>query len=145
MRGFAAVGLDNPKTPSNIAGVLRACGCYGVSLCAITGKRYQRHGADTKKQWREMPLLHVEDLHTVIPYDCVPIAVELSPFAQSIVDFVHPRRAFYIFGAEDNTLGERILSWCHDVIMIPTVSCMNLAACVNVVLYDRMQKQLREV
>lgn len=145
MRGFSAVGLDNPKTPSNIAGALRACGCYGAAMCAVTGTRYHRHGADTKKQWREMPLLQVKDLRDVIPYDCVPIAVELSQGAQSIINFVHPKRAFYVFGAEDNTLGDRILSWCRDIVMIPTASCMNLAACVNVVLYDRMQKQLREV
>ena len=33
-----------------------------------------------------------------------------------------------------------MLSWCRDVVYIPTNGCMNLAACVNVVLYDRLSK-----
>jgi tRNA(Leu) C34 or U34 (ribose-2'-O)-methylase TrmL len=37
-------------------------------------------------------------------------------------------------------LGERVLSWCRDVVYIPTNGCLNLAACVNVVLYDRQSK-----
>ena len=61
--------------------------------------------------------------------------------ATSLVDYIHPERAFYIFGAEDATLGERVLSRCRDVIYVPTSGCMNLAATVNVVLYDRMAKQ----
>ncbi len=46
-----------------------------------------------------------------------------------------------MFGPEDGTLGDDVLSWCRDVIYVPTRYCMNLAATVNVVLYDRMQKR----
>ena len=141
-RGYFAIGLDNPKTPANIAGVLRACGCYGAAMLAVTGTRYQRHGCDTQKHWRHMPLLQVSDLHAVVPYDCIPVAVDIVPDARTLMQFTHPERAFYVFGAEDNTLGDRVLSWCPLRIMIPTRYCMNLASCVNVVLYDRMAKQL---
>lgn len=142
-RGYFAVGLDHPKTPENIGGVLRACGCYGAAFLAVTGQRYHRHGTDTMKHWRHMPLLQVPDLSGALPYDCVPVAVDLVPEADSLVDFTHPERAFYVFGAEDGTLGERILSWCPRRVMVPTRACMNLAACVNVVLYDRLQKRQR--
>ena len=142
-RGYAAIGLDNPKTPANVGAVLRACSCYGVSLLAVSGNRYSRHGSDTMKQWRHMPLLQVQDLRPVIPYDCIPVAVDLVEGAKSLVDFVHPERAFYVFGAEDATLGDRVLSWCPQRVMVPTLACMNLAACVNVILYDRLAKQLR--
>lgn len=47
-----------------------------------------------------------------------------------------------ISGAEDATLGKRITDKCRDVVYVPTTGCMNLAATVNVVLYDRMAKQL---
>ena len=143
-RGYFAIGLDNPKTPANVGGVLRAAGCYEAALVAVSGTRFKKHSCDTMVQWRHMPLLQVEDLHTVIPYDCIPVAVELVADATSLVDFTHPERAFYVFGAEDQTLGERILSWCPRRVLIPTRSCMNLAACVNVVLYDRMAKQQRK-
>ena len=112
-------------------------------MLAITGQRYARSITDTMKAYRHLPMLQVEDLHKAVPYDCVPIAVDLIEGARSLVDYVHPERAFYIFGAEDATLGQRVLSWCRDVIYVPTNRRMNLAATVNVVLYDRLAKQLR--
>lgn len=139
-RGFACVGLDNPKSGINVGAVLRAAGVYGCSMIAITGRRYARAPTDVLNHYKRLPLLEVEDLHDVIPYSCVPVAVELVPEAVSLPEYRHPERAFYVFGAEDATLGERVLSWCRDVVYIPTLGCMNLAACVNVVLYDRLCK-----
>jgi len=141
IRGYACIGLDNPKFPENVGGALRAAGCYGAALVAVSGRRFGKHRTDTYRAYRHLPLLHTNDLHDVIPYDCVPVAVDLLPGAQSLATYTHPERAFYIFGAEDATLGERITSWCRDVIYIPTAGSMNLAACVNVVLYDRIAKR----
>lgn len=143
MRGYAAIGLDNPKTPANVGGVLRAVGCYGAAMVFMTGQRFSKSPTDVKKQWRHSPVIETEDLRLVIPYDCVPVAVDLIEGAKSLVNYKHPERAFYIFGAEDATLGDRVLSWCRDVVYVPTTSCMNLAATVNVVLYDRLSKQLQ--
>jgi len=140
MRGFSAIGLDNPKCPANVGGVLRAAGCYGTAMVAMSGHRMRRVPTDVKKQWRITPVIETEDLRLVIPYSCVPVAVDLIDGAKSIVSYTHPERAFYIFGAEDSTLGQRVLGWCRDVIYVPTNSCMNLAATVNVVLYDRIMK-----
>jgi len=144
-RGFSCIGLDDPKTPVNVGSAIRAAGCYDVSIIAIRGDRFGRTPTDTMKQYRHRPVLRVEDLHSVVPFDCVPVAVDLIEGATSLIDYVHPERAFYIFGAEDATLGNRVTSWCRDIIYIPTNGCMNLAASVNVVLYDRMQKQLRSL
>lgn len=55
-------------------------------------------------------------------------------------EYTHPDRALYIFGPEDGSLDKEIRDWCEDVIYIPTTGCMNLAATVNVVLYDRLAK-----
>lgn len=82
------------------------------------------------------------NLHDAIPFDCVPVAVDLVEGARALHEYVHPERAFYIFGPEDGTLGKPVLEWCRDVIYIPNNYCMNLAATVNVVLYDRMIKQI---
>jgi len=144
-RGFSCIGLDDPKTPVNVGSAIRAAGCYDVSIIAIRGDRFGRTPTDTMKQYRHRPVLRVEDLHSVVPFDCVPVAVDLIEGATSLIDYVHPERAFYIFGAEDATLGNRVTSWCRDIIYIPTNGCMNLAASVNVVLYDSMQKQLRSL
>ena len=142
-RGYCCIGLDNAKNPVNVGAVLRAARVFGVSMVAVSGRRYKRAATDVYATHTEIPLIQPDDLHAVIPYDCVPVAVELVDTAVSLVDYKHPERAFYVFGAEDNTLGKRVLDWCRDVVYIPTNGCLNLAACVNVVLYDRLCKQMK--
>ena len=140
MKGYSCIGLDGCKTNENIGSIIRLCGNYDVSLLTIARHRYSKHPTDSMKHAKHMPILQVDDLHSVIPFDCKPVAVELVDGAKSITNYVHPKRAFYVFGAEDATLGNRVLSWCKDVIYIPTNKCLNLAMCVNVVLYDRLIK-----
>lgn len=141
-RGYSAIGLDNPKTNVNVGSVLRAAGVYGAAFVAASGRRYSSAPTDTMKHVRHLPLLQVEDVFSVVPYDCVPVAVDLVEGAIPLHEYVHPERAFYVFGAEDATLGDRVLSKCRDRVYIPTDGCMNLAATVNVVLYDRLSKTL---
>lgn len=141
-RGYAGIGLDNPKNNVNVGSALRAAGVYGAAFVAATGRRYGTAPTDTMKHYRHLPLLRPQNLKDLLPYDCVPVAVDLIEGAIPLNEYTHPERAFYIFGAEDNTLGERITSWCRDVVYVPTNGCMNLAATVNVVLYDRMAKGL---
>jgi tRNA(Leu) C34 or U34 (ribose-2'-O)-methylase TrmL len=142
VRGYACIGLDNPKTNANVGSALRAAAVFGAAMVAVAGRRYQRAGTDTTAAYQHLPLIECMDLHDVIPYDCVPVAVDLLPGARSLVTYIHPERAFYVFGAEDATLGARVTSWCRDVIYVPTPGpCMNLAAAVNVILYDRLAKQ----
>lgn len=143
MRGYAVVALDRPKTRENIGSVLRACHCFGAAEVVVYGARYRPACTDTLSAWRHMPLIHVEDLRAAIPYDCVPVAVEITDGAVDLVTYVHPERAFYVFGPEDGSIRAEVLAWCRDVVKIPTMHCLNLAAAVNVVLYDRAAKQRR--
>ena len=143
-RGYSAIGLSNPKDSCNIGGALRAASCYGSSLVAISGKKYTKHSSDTCKTYRHIPLLHTDNLKNLIPYNCVPVAIEIVPGARELSKYTHPESAFYIFGPENGTLPKEILEFCRDVVYVPTNYCMNLAACVNVVLYDRMSKMFRE-
>ena len=140
MRGYCGVGLDNPKNEINVGSALRAAGVYGASFVAVTGKRFGSARTDTMKHYRHLPLFRPESLFDLLPYDCVPVAVDLIEGATSLLEYKHPERAFYIFGAEDATLGKRILSKCKNVVYVPTNGCMNLAATVNVILYDRLAK-----
>ncbi len=143
-RGYCCIGLDNAKNKINIGSTLRAAGCYDVSMVAVSGKRYGNNPTDTGKFYKHLPLLQVEDLKNVIPYNCIPVAVDIIEGAIPLPKYYHPERAFYIFGAEDRTLRNTVLAWCRDVVYIPTNYCMNLAATVNVVLYDRMVKRWKE-
>ena len=83
------------------------------------------------------------DLRDVIPFDCIPVCVELADGARSLVDFTHPQRAFYIFGPEDGSIPKEITERYKIIVQVPTDFCMNLAATVNVVLYDRWAKEMR--
>lgn len=141
-RGFAGIGLYMPKTDVNVGGAVRAAYCYDASMVAVQGGRYWPMATDTMKSHRHLPVLHnLIDLFEVIPYACQPVAVELVDDAQMLPDFQHPERAFYIFGPEDGTLGKKVLDRCAHRVMIPMRGCSNLAATVNVVLYDRLAKQ----
>ena len=145
--GYSCIGLDNPKGPENVGSIMRAAGCYGVNTVFYTGKRYERANefrTDTKKVHLQLPLIGVDDLQAVIPLGCVPVAVEVHPDAKPLTDYQHPERAFYIFGPEDGGLPSTITSWCRDIVYVPTHGCMNLAATVNVVLYDRLAKACRK-
>lgn len=139
MRGFAAIGLVNPKTEGNIGGAMRAVGCYEGRLIVIQGQRYKKMREDTQKAWRHIPLLHC-DLLDAVPQECEVVVVELVEGAKPLTTFRHPERAFYIFGPEDGSVPKDIIERAKHVVQVPTKHCMNLAATVNVVLYDRMAK-----
>lgn len=142
MRGYSAIGLVRPKHLSNIGSVLRAAYCYGSSLVVVQGSRTKiKQSTDTAKAWRHMPIIRTENLREHIPYEAIPIAVDIIDDAAPLPSFRHPERAFYIFGPEDGTLSDDVTEWCKYRIVVPTRFCMNLAATVNVVLYDRMTKQ----
>lgn len=145
MRGYSAVGLMRPKSQDNVGGVMRAAQCYGASLVVLENDRSNVSDAmDTMKAYRSIPCIRIKDMFEACPYDCVPIGVELVDHANSLINFNHPQRAFYIFGPEDVSLGKHHLNKCKTVVQIPTKFCMNLAATVNVVLYDRMCKELNK-
>jgi tRNA(Leu) C34 or U34 (ribose-2'-O)-methylase TrmL len=46
----------------------------------------------------------------------------------------------YVFGPEDGTISQAVIDKADAVVYIPTNGCMNLAATVNVLLYDRLAK-----
>ena len=143
--GFAVVGLWMPKNIINVGAALRAAGCYNASLVVTQGKRYRNASTDTAKSFRHIPLIHgVDDLFDFVPYGCMPVAVDIVPKATPLYKFTHPNNAFYIFGPEDGTLSNKVLSRCKHKVYIPTSNCMNLAATVNVILYDRMAKEIQK-
>lgn len=144
----AYIGLVNPKSPENVGMVLRAAGCYEAQEIFYTGERFDRarkFWTDTKSAGRKIPLTGVDELVSAAPADAIRVAIELVEGAIPLMDFVHPENAYYIFGPEDGSLKKELLEQCAYVVYIPTVGCMNLAATVNVVLYDRMAKSGRDV
>lgn len=143
-RGFACISLFNPKTPENVGGALRAAHAYGVAQVNIAGTRTCwngiNHPTNSPKAHRHMPVFRTENPTDYRPFDCPVVAVDLVDGAIDLPSFIHPERAMYVFGPEDGTLGGDLVRNAQHVIYVPTRACMNLAATVNVVLYDRMAK-----
>jgi tRNA(Leu) C34 or U34 (ribose-2'-O)-methylase TrmL len=143
IRGFSMIGLERPKTAENVGGVLRAAHCYNVAQVVIAGPRVHagiHHCTNTPAAERHLPVLVVEDVLSIVPFGTEIVVVDKIDGARPLYSFQHPLRALYVFGPEDGTLGRKVTSRAQHVVYVPTRNCMNLAACVNVVLYDRAAK-----
>ena len=75
------------------------------------------------------------------PYNCPMVVIEILDGAIPLPAFNHPERAIYVFGPEDGSVPTRIVAKSQYIVSVPTRQCMNLAATVNVVLYDRLAKR----
>lgn len=137
------IGLVNPKSPANVGAVMRAAGCYQATAIRYTGERFDRaarYRTDTKNVQSKIPLTSVDCLYEALPADVKVVCVEFAEGATSLPDFVHPERALYVFGPEDGSIPQHMVDRADHVVYVPTVGCMNLAASVNVLLYDRLSK-----
>lgn len=137
------IGLINPKSPSNVGSVMRASGCYRVDAVHYTGRRYEqaaKFSTDTQRAHEHIYLGGCDDLLLEKSPNMRVVCVELVEGATPLPDFEHPEHAYYIFGPEDGSISQGMIDKADAVVYIPTVGCMNLAATVNVLLYDRLAK-----
>nr|WP_086939534.1 RNA methyltransferase [Thaumasiovibrio occultus] len=137
------IGLTNPKSPENVGAVMRAAGCYQADEVRYTGQRYDRAAkfyTDTQSAASSIPLNGVHSLIDDLPAGTKIVCVELAEGATPLPHFVHPDNAIYIFGPEDGSIDQAVANKADHVVYVPTVGCMNLAASVNVLLYDRLAK-----
>jgi len=146
------VGLDNPKSPDNVSSVMRAAGNFQVDRVFYTGKRYPRalmRNPDIpdmrRKVGQTIPLSEVPCLIDAAPVNMALVCVEFAENAIALPEYQHPDNAFYIFGPEDGTLSQDIIDRADAVVYVPTIGCMNLAATVNVLLYDRLTKSFENI
>ena len=142
-----SIGLINPKSPDNVGSVMRAAGNYRVDAVFYTGERYPNalkrnpNSPNTSRKVSEkIPLTAVSCLIDDAVRDMKIVCVELAENATALTEFEHPENAFYIFGPEDSTIEQAVIDRADAVVYVPTVGCMNLAATVNVLLYDRLAK-----
>ncbi|MFN1533185.1 RNA methyltransferase [Vibrio jasicida] len=139
------LGLYNPKDPTNVGAVMRAAGCYDATQVRYNGTRYNRavkFRTDTKNMHERINLIEMDDLTAHLAEDVKVVCVELAVGATALPLFTHPENAVYIFGPEDGSLPQKVVDKADHVVYVPTNGCMNLAATVNVVLYDRLAKNL---
>lgn len=148
---YVSIGLTNPKGVENVGAVMRAAGCYQADQVLYSGQRYDRAvkmTTDTKNVSSIIPLINIETLNAETLIDAVEpdtqiVCVDLIQGASPLPSFQHPEKALYIFGPEDGTISQKVVDRADHVVFVPTIGCMNLAASVNVLLYDRLAKSAR--
>lgn len=143
-----AVILINPKYPHNVGTAQRACSCFGIKQLWWTGTRVRMDAEKGQRLPREERMRGYKDVDLIVydrpidqfPKGTVPVAIEVRSNSEHLQNFEHPTNAVYVFGPEDGSIPKSIVCLCHRFVIIPTAHCLNLAAAVNVVLYDRMVK-----
>ena len=142
-----SIGLINPKSPDNVGAILRASANYQVDSVFYTGIRYpqalKRAGRSvdmSRKLGKDIPITQANCLLAAVTQDVKIVCIEFAEGAVALPEFVHPKQALYIFGPEDGSIEQEIVDKADYVVFVPTISCMNLSASVNVLLYDRMAK-----
>lgn len=137
------IGIENPKGVDNVGAVLRAAGCFAASHVHYSGTRYDRavkFAEAAAKHLDQVTLLKADDLLVACPAGYSKVAVELAVGATPLTEFKHPEKAYYLFGPEDGSLSQATIDACDHVVYIPATNSLNLAASVNVLLYDRALK-----
>lgn len=144
-----AVILIDPRYPHNVGGAFRACACWGMKQLWWTGDRVKVDFAKGERLPREERMKGYRDVELFNdqrPFDrfqnVTPVAVELREGSENLMEFEHPENAVYVFGPEDGSIPKPIIPLCHRFVVIPTHFCLNLAAAVNVILYDRRFKRM---
>ncbi len=147
-----AIVLHEPKYPHNVGQVFRLASAYGIAQVWYSGERIREAlgvrlpREERMRRYEDVALINHPDplarLCAAVPQAC-PVAVELRPGSESLVDFIHPDSEtppIYVFGPEDGSLSGPIVKRCHRFVVIPSYECLNLATSVATLLYDRMAK-----
>lgn len=147
-----AIVMHNPKYPHNVGAAVRAASCFGSKLIFFTGKRvsldpkgikgYRLPREERMRGYKDVTILNDDYPFNRFDKNIVPVAVELRDNAELLPIFQHPKNAIYVFGPEDGNVPQTMLKHCHRFIVIPSRHCVNLAAAVYLVLYDRAAKSM---
>lgn len=141
-KNYFGIGVYHPKTTENIGTLWRSAHNFGADFIFTIGARYKRQASDTTASHRHVPLYHYKDWDDFISH--LPIGSELVCVEQTnreylLNNYVHPKSAVYVLGAEDEGIPPELMR-SHQKVEIDTPHCLNVAVAGSVVLYDRQSK-----
>jgi tRNA(Leu) C34 or U34 (ribose-2'-O)-methylase TrmL len=142
-----SIVLCNPNFAHNVGMTVRLASCYGFKQVWFTGDRVQLELEKKKrlpreermKGYRDVTMINYDRPLEQFPKDVVPVAVEVRKNSERLDQFEHPKNAVYVFGPEDGSIPQSILTCCHRFLIIPTQKryCLNLATAVATILWHR--------
>lgn len=149
--GFFGVGVVKPKHEANVGTLWRSAWQLGAGFIFTVGTRFKYEASDTTQTHKQIPLFKHEDWESFArasPHGAVWVAVEMGSGSVPLQDFVHPPRAVYVLGSEDNGLNRPIVEACQCHVSLPKwvgrSSSYNVATAGALVMYDRLVKRLRD-
>ena len=147
--GYFGVGVVRPKHEANVGTLWRSAWQMGAGFMFTVGARFKYEASDTTQAHKQIPLFKHADWSSFAeasPHGAVWVAVEMGSGSVPLQDFVHPPRAVYVLGSEDNGLNRPIVEACQCHVALPKwvgrSSSYNVAVAGALVMYDRLVKRL---
>ena len=151
-----AIIMHNPKYDHNVGAAVRACSCFGARAIVWTGdrvwhpdeakemgKKYRLPREERMKGYNDVMMVKDDYPFNRFDVNITPVAVEVRENSELLPHFIHPENPVYVFGPEDGSIPQIYLNHCHRFLKIPSPHCLNLAASIYVILYDRISKIMR--
>jgi len=142
LRGFAGIGMEDPKYPENIGSVIRSAKCYGADFVFSTAQAPSSRQAVGHQN--HMPVFNNANIPTVTPENAEVVAVEYTDNSTALREFTHPERAVYVLGRENTGVSDATLEQSDRVVHFSSAWCENVATSGAIVLQDRLRKQLQQ-
>ena len=145
MSGYFEIGIYQTKIPRNVGTLWRSAYQLGAAGIFTIGRRYDhRTSSDNYNAPNNIPLRHHETIEAFLanlPLHSVLVGIELGGIPLS--EFVHPRNALYLLGADDTGLPRAVLAKCSQVVSLQAISqpAYNVAVAGSIVLYHRVYWQ----
>ena len=138
--GFFEIGMYHTKTEVNVGTLWRSAYQLGASGIFTIGKRYRQQPGDTPKAMRHIPLRHYltfDEFRHNRPKEAILIGVEMDGIPLS--NFIHPKQAIYLLGAEDYGLPEHIRERCNTIVSLEAINMQsyNVSVAGSIVMYHR--------
>lgn len=141
-RGYFGLALYRPKKVSNWGSLIRTASLLDCKFIVAIAARYPIQASDTLKSHRHVPIYEFETFEEFQKFmpkmNCQLVGVELDERAKELKDFVHPERAIYMLGAEDDGLPPNVMNECKQLVKLKGEHSMNVACAGSIVLYHRM-------
>ena len=149
--GYFGVGVVRPKHEANVGTLWRSAWQLGAGFIFTVGTRFKYEASDTTQAHKQIPLFKHADWESFArssPHGAVWVAVEMGSGSVPLQDFVHPPRAVYVLGSEDNGLNRPIVEACQCHVSLPKwvgrSASYNVATAGALVMYDRLVKRLAD-